>query len=76
MIGRQMVVSQSSTIGPKSPAGAEWIEKSDPNEIRFGGVGREGVEPPKLSRRFYRPLGSPRALCRPSTPTSGGKREA
>ncbi len=29
-------------------------------------VGREGVEPPKLSRRFYRPLGSPRALCRPS----------
>ena len=52
--------------------------------LRFGGlskkrllmVGREGVEPPKLSRRFYRPLGSPRALCRPSTPTSGGKREA
>jgi len=30
------------------------------------GVGREGVEPPKLSRRFYRPLGSPRAHCRPS----------
>jgi hypothetical protein len=29
-------------------------------------VGREGVEPPQLSRRFYRPLGSPRALCRPT----------
>ena len=29
-------------------------------------VGREGVEPPQLSRRFYRPLGSPHALCRPT----------
>ncbi len=30
-----------------------------------GRVGRGGVEPSQLSRRFYRPLGSPHALCRP-----------
>ena len=39
-------------------------------------VGREGVEPPKLARRFYRPLGSPHGLCRPTAlgPSSGACR--
>src|SRR3979411_2419936 len=35
-------------------------------EYEIGLVGRAGVEPAQLSRRFYRPLGSPRALCRPT----------
>jgi DNA invertase Pin-like site-specific DNA recombinase len=50
---------------------SELIDRAYENPPQVGsesllGVGREGVEPPKLSRRFYRPLGSPRALCRPS----------
>jgi hypothetical protein len=54
----------SRMVGPTAAA-SRPIEESDRSEYGFGLVGREGVEPPQLSRRFYRPLGSPHALCRP-----------
>jgi hypothetical protein len=55
--GRDRLDMRGSHLGRASIADFEY---------EFRVVGREGVEPPKLSRRFYRPLGSPRALCRPS----------
>src|SRR5438105_2376641 len=62
-LGGQIGGQASRTSSRRSQLEREIRSKSS---SELGLVGRAGVEPAQLSRRFYRPLGSPRALCRPT----------
>jgi hypothetical protein len=57
-------------VNPRADCG--FLSKFKANfadfEFEFQMVGREGVEPPKLSRRFYKPLHMRRRVCDPARP--------